>query len=112
TDASTVPIQSQTYSYPIRSRTSAIMHAIRPGIRSCDDVKISPDLFQAYLDCPTKCWLRATGEASTGNIYAGWLKRHDESFRANETARLVGESSNGDVSQSPEAQHLKSAKWQ
>jgi len=74
-------------------------------------MKITPDLFQAYLKCPTKCWLRAAGEPSIGNTYAEWVKTQDESFRASETARLVVESSNGEVAASPEAENLKSAKW-
>lgn len=73
-------------------------------------MKITPDLFEAYLKCPIKCWLRAAGEAVTGNTYAEWVKMQDESYRSNETARLSGELSNGEIT-SPEAENLKSAKW-
>jgi len=75
-------------------------------------MKITPDLFQAYLKCPMKCWLRAAGEVPTGNTYAEWVKTRDESYVANQAARLVGESSNGEVAVSPELESLKSAKWQ
>jgi len=74
-------------------------------------MKITPDLFLAYLKCPTKCWLRAAGESSIGNTYAEWVKTQDESFRASATARLVVELSNGEVAASPEAENLKSARW-
>jgi hypothetical protein len=37
-------------------------------------MKITSDLFQAYLKCPTKCWLRATGELGTGNSYSEWVQ--------------------------------------
>jgi hypothetical protein len=78
---------------------------------ACRHMKITPALFQAYLKCPMKCWLRATGEAATGNTYAEWMKSHDESYRTNETARLPGELSNGELAASPEAENLKSARW-
>jgi CRISPR/Cas system-associated exonuclease Cas4 (RecB family) len=45
-------------------------------------MKITPDLFEAYLKCPTKCWLRATAEPSAGNTYAEWVKAQSDSYRA------------------------------
>lgn len=74
-------------------------------------MKISPELFQAYLKCPTKCWLRAAGEPATGNTFAEWVKTQDETCRVNETARLTGELPNGEVVASPEPETLKSARW-
>jgi predicted RecB family nuclease len=74
-------------------------------------MKITPDLFQAYLKCPTKCWLRATGESSSGNAYAEWVKTQNESYRVAGTERLVAESPNGEVAVSPAAENLKAAKW-
>jgi hypothetical protein len=35
---------------------------------------ITPSLFDAFLKCLTKCWLRATGEPPSGNAYAEWVK--------------------------------------
>jgi hypothetical protein len=75
-------------------------------------MKITPDLFEAYLKCPMKCWLRAAGEAPTENPYAEWVKTENESYRASETARLVGGLYDGEVATNPEAEHLKSARWQ
>jgi len=37
-------------------------------------MKISSELFAAFLKCPTKCWLRAAGEQGSGNPYAEWVK--------------------------------------
>jgi hypothetical protein len=42
---------------------------------------ISSHLFEAYLECSTKCWLRAQSEPSTGNVYAEWAVRKNESYR-------------------------------
>ncbi len=57
-----------------------------------------------------KCWLRAAGEVSAGNACAEWVKTQDEAYRANETARLLGEQSNDEVATSPGPENLKSAK--
>jgi hypothetical protein len=32
---------------------------------------ITSALFEAYLKCPTKCFLRSQGEQGTDNAYAG-----------------------------------------
>jgi hypothetical protein len=37
-------------------------------------MKIAPSLFEAFLNCPTHCWLRATGELPSGNAYAEWVQ--------------------------------------
>ena len=41
---------------------------------------ISSPLFEAYLECDTKCWLRAHAERSTGNTYAEWARLKSESY--------------------------------
>ena len=74
-------------------------------------MKITPDLFEAFLKCPTKCWLRATNEIPSGNAYAEWVRSQDNSYRGQETARLTAELPKGDLGTSPEVENLKSAKW-
>ncbi len=54
-------------------------------------MKITPDLFAAFLKCPTKCWLRAAGEAAGDNPYATWVKAQNESYRVTETRRLLAQ---------------------
>src|SRR5262245_1249439 len=100
-------LQAVFNSHKVFSRLGQI-RAARVVWRS---MKITPDLFQAYLKCPMKWWLRATGEAATGNTYAEWVKSQDESYRASEAARLVGHLSNGETVTSPEGENLKSVKW-
>ena len=41
---------------------------------------ISSPLFEAYLDCDTKCWLRAHAERGVGNTYAEWARVKSESY--------------------------------
>jgi hypothetical protein len=60
-------------------------------------MKITADLFEAYLKCPTKCWLRSTGETSASNTYSEWVKVRNDSYRVNGTRQLVAESPNHEV---------------
>ena len=74
-------------------------------------MKITSDLFQAYLKCPTKCWLRATGELGTGNSYSEWVQAQNLSYRATEVARLVATSPKNEIATSPNLKHIQTAKW-
>lgn len=74
-------------------------------------MKITPDLFHAYLKCPTKCWLRATGEPPSGNTYAEWVKTQNELYRVAETERVIAGLPSDETAMSPEAENLKAAQW-
>lgn len=37
-------------------------------------MRIDSDLFEAYLRCPVKCFLRAQGEQAVGNACADWVR--------------------------------------
>jgi predicted RecB family nuclease len=52
-------------------------------------MNITSPVFQAYLECPTKCFLRAHGEVGAGNEYANWVRTETESYRHRESDRLV-----------------------
>ena len=52
---------------------------------------ITDDLVEAFLKCPTKCFLRSRGEAGTGNVYAAWARTKNDVFRIEGTKRLVAE---------------------
>ena len=41
---------------------------------------VSSQLFEAYLECSTKCWLRSRAEPATGNIYAEWARPQNEAY--------------------------------
>jgi hypothetical protein len=74
-------------------------------------MKITPDVFEAYLKCPTKCWLRATNEPSVGGTYPEWVKAQNDSYRVSETRRLVAELPDDEVVISPDMKNFKAAKW-
>ncbi len=75
-------------------------------------MKTTQDLFQAYLKCPTKCYLRAIGEQASGNPYPEWVRDHNEVYRSEAATSLSGKFSKQEVvvDQSHVAQ-LKAAKW-
>jgi predicted RecB family nuclease len=50
---------------------------------------VSAPLFEAYLECSTKCWLRARAEPSAGNAYAEWAFLRNESYCENGLRRLL-----------------------
>ncbi len=74
-------------------------------------MKITPAVFEAYLKCPTKCWLRATGEAASGNTYAEWVETQNAAYRETGTARLLAASPQDEVALSPDLESVKAATW-
>src|SRR6266851_2329680 len=74
-------------------------------------MKISSDLFEAFLKCPTKCWLRAAGEAGSGNAYAQWVKSQTASYVVTQTARLLSESPKDESAVSPALENFKGGEW-
>ena len=73
---------------------------------------ITPRLFEAFLKCPTKCWLRSVNENPSGNAYAEWVQNQNESFRTDAIKRLTANRSAEECAVAPAAESLKSAKWQ
>jgi predicted RecB family nuclease len=72
---------------------------------------ITPALFEAFLKCPSKCWLRATGETPSGNPYAEWVQSQNESYRATQTERLLAECPPDATATSPPPERLKASQW-
>jgi len=50
---------------------------------------VSSQLFEMYLQCPTKCWLHSRGEPPPGNSYAEWVKAHNETYFQEGIKRLL-----------------------
>jgi hypothetical protein len=53
------------------------------------DIAITTDLVEAFLKCPTKCFLLARAEVATGNAYADWVRTKSEIFCSEGITRLV-----------------------
>jgi len=65
-------------------------------------MKITSDLFHAYLKCPKKCWLRAANEPTTESDYPRWVKEQNQSYRTAEVARLVAASPTNEIAHLPD----------
>jgi hypothetical protein len=55
---------------------------------------ITSKLFEAYLVCPTKCYLQSIGELAPGNDYTAWHDARSESYRLNNIQQLLADQSN------------------
>src|SRR6266446_7173299 len=75
-------------------------------------MKITSRLFDAFLKCPTKCWLRFVGEQPTGNKYAEWVQNQNETYRMEGIRRLRGDIPAEKFIISPTLEDLRSDKWQ
>jgi hypothetical protein len=72
---------------------------------------ITSELFEAYLKCPTKCFLLSLGEAGEGNEYTGWICAQSTSYQRVGIGRLKEQFASGVVVGPLDARDLKSAKW-
>jgi hypothetical protein len=74
-------------------------------------MKNTPSLFHAHIKCPTKCWLRFTGEPATGNTYADWVQSQSESYRDAAIKRLQCEMPQDESTVFHAPESLKTSKW-
>jgi CRISPR/Cas system-associated exonuclease Cas4 (RecB family) len=51
-------------------------------------MKANSQLFEAYLKCPTKSWLRSRGETGGLNAYAELVKAQEVAYRIEGVRRL------------------------
>ena len=73
---------------------------------------VSSQLFEAYIECPTKCWLRSRVEPPTGNVYAEWARAQNEAYRRDALRRLLAVLPEGDRAMGPPiSKGSKDATW-
>ena len=73
---------------------------------------ISSDLFEAYLDCPSKSWFRFRSEVASGNIFSQWLLRQSQSYRKKALKHLLESAHRDDLLIAPsQPMNIKRAKW-
>jgi hypothetical protein len=72
---------------------------------------LPPMLVEAFLKCPTKCFLRSLGETGVGNTYADWVCAQSTAYQREGSTRLKG-GANGECVTGPlDRKKLKSATW-
>jgi hypothetical protein len=75
-------------------------------------VPITSDLFEAYLKCATKCFLRSLGETGTGKTYADWVKAEQLSYSSEGIKYLVeGVAEDECVTGAIDSKEVRSPKW-
>lgn len=71
------------------AETPTIHSRTAPGKVYNPGMKITSSHFEAFLKCPTKCWLRFTSEPTAGNPYAEWVQTENENYRSIAAERLL-----------------------
>jgi hypothetical protein len=74
-------------------------------------MNITSSLFESYLKCPTKCFIRSGEESSTENAYAKLVRTISEAYRDSEIARLKDRFPSYCILVSPNTGDLKAAEW-
>jgi predicted RecB family nuclease len=72
---------------------------------------VTSQLIEAYLACPTKCFLQSIGQASTGNAFATWNHTRNESYRLDGIKTLTGDHAHECDLSTMEPGHWKAASW-
>jgi predicted RecB family nuclease len=76
-------------------------------------VTITTDLIEAYLKCPTKCFLLSRQEVATGNAYADWARTKSTSYCCEGIQRLVARvPPDKCVTSTSATERTRAAKWQ
>jgi hypothetical protein len=73
---------------------------------------VSSQLFEAYLECSTKCWLRSRNEPTAGNAYAEWARARNEAYYKGGLKRMLAMFPEAARTiASPISKHAKEASW-
>jgi hypothetical protein len=73
---------------------------------------VTSNLFEAYLQCPTKCFLLAIGETETGNEYADWVQTQKDAYQREGSRHLAQGLAPDECVTSPgDAKKAISANW-
>lgn len=72
---------------------------------------VTSRLFEAYLACPTKCYLQSIGEVAAINDFAIWNETRNESYRREGVQRLTTDHHSELALEPPETGHWKNVSW-
>jgi predicted RecB family nuclease len=75
-------------------------------------MSVTSHILEAFLKCPTKCFLRALGETGLGNPYADWVSAQNASYLRDGIRTLKEGVANSDCITGPlDIRTLKSGTW-
>ena len=73
---------------------------------------ISSPVFEAFLECRTKCWLRSCAEPNAGNAYADWVRAQNNAYYEAGRDRLFAMRPESDRAIAPPiSKYPEDAKW-
>jgi predicted RecB family nuclease len=73
---------------------------------------ISSPIFEAFLECRTKCWLRSCAEPNAGNAYADWARAQNNAYYEAGRDRLFAMRPESDRAIAPPiSKYPEDAKW-
>jgi len=73
---------------------------------------VSSQLFEDYIECATKCWLRSRAEPAAGNVYAEWARAQNDAYRQDALKKLLAVLPEGDRVIGPHiSKSSKDATW-
>jgi hypothetical protein len=73
---------------------------------------ISSNVFEAYLNCPSKCWFRFRNEVGTGHMYSQWQETQNRSYCKEALKRLIDNTHTDDFIIAPSQPiNIKRATW-
>ena len=72
---------------------------------------VTSRLFEAYLACPTKCYLQSIGEVTANNNFAIWNETRSETYLCEGVQRLTTDHRSELALEPPETGHWKNVPW-
>ena len=81
-------VPDSCHSWATDAYTSTKILGIAPPCRLVDMI-ITTDLVEAFLKCPTKCFLRSLGETGVGNQYADWVRALSTAYQRDASTRFM-----------------------
>jgi predicted RecB family nuclease len=76
-----------------------------------EEKSVTSRLFEAYLACPTKCYLQSIGEITANNEFAVWNETRSETYRCEAVQRLTTGHHLELALEAPETGHWKNVSW-
>jgi len=74
-------------------------------------MRLTSQLLEAYLHCPTKCWLRSVGERITDSTHVSFTHAQNESFHTAAIQRLLSNAHQNEWIPSPSPVSLIAGEW-
>jgi predicted RecB family nuclease len=76
-----------------------------------EEKSVTSRLFEAYLACPTKCYLQSTGEVGATNDFANWNETRSETYLCEGVQRLTTYNNSELAPELPAPGHWNNVRW-